>query len=125
MEDVNTQQTDAWFNTNIRLGWVNERFEAIFFVNNVADDDTMQSAFTTPGLASSFIFNHARSTHVPPDTGGCCVPGGRGGALLPGDPELEVWSVSRGGPEFNSGVAGGSLRPPRHWGVRFAMRFGG
>ena len=112
VDDVNTSQMDAWWNTNIRLGWRNERYEAVFFVNNVADDDTMMTGFTTPGLVSSFIFSHARDTVIPP-------------VQAVSTPTYEVWSMARGGPEFNSNVAVGSLRTPRHWGIRFRMRFGG
>jgi outer membrane receptor protein involved in Fe transport len=120
LEDVNNVQTDAWWNTNIRLGWRNDRYEAVFFMNNVADDDAMMSGFTTPGLASSFRFNHVYD--VDPAAGPC-------GPGPPGDPGCLIDNTLsanfRGGPEWSSGVPVGSLRPPRHWGIRFAMKFGG
>jgi hypothetical protein len=115
MEDENTAEVDSWMNTNIRLGWRNDRYEAIFFVNNVADDDAFQRGFTTPGLASSFIFARSQNIVSNPPTQTIDISSAKSANA----------SFARGGPEFNSGVAVGTLRPPRHWGVRFAMRFGG
>ncbi len=115
LEDANAAQVDEWWNTNFRLGWQNERMEAVFFVNNVFDDTTFQSGFTTPGLASSFIFAHTRDMELPfppaATARDCCNSGTR--------------SIGRSGPEFNSAVVVATMRPPRHWGVRFAMKFGG
>ena len=110
LEDANAVQVDEWWNTDIRLGWQKDDFEAVFFVNNVFDDDTFQRAYTTPGLASSFYFAHTRDTAIPAVAG----PGGR-----------SIRSIGRNGPEFNSGVVGATVRPPRHWGFRFALKFGG
>ena len=110
LEDANAVQVDEWWNTDIRLGWQTEQYEAVFFVNNVFDDDTFQRAYTTPGLASSFYFAHTRDTPIPAVAG----PGGR-----------SIRSIGRNGPEFNSGVVGATVRPPRHWGFRFALKFGG
>ncbi len=112
LEDANAVQVDEWWNTNIRLGWRTERYEAVFFVNNVMDDTTFQTGFTTPALASSFIFVHTNdAAGLPAGTSG---PAGN-----------SVRSVGRNGPEFNSGAVVATMRPPRHWGIRFGMKFGG
>ena len=92
-----------------------ERYEAVFFVNNVMDDTTFMRGFTTPGLASSFIFAHTRDMELPfppAATGRDCGC-------------LGTRSIGRNGPEFNSAVVVATMRPPRHWGVRFAVKFGG
>ena len=109
LEDANAVQTDDWWNTNIRLGWRSSRYEAVFFVNNVFDDSTFTSGFTTAALSSSFYFAHTRNTPIP------AQPGAAGN---------DVRAIIRNGPAFNSAVVVGNMRPPRHWGFRFNMRFG-
>ncbi len=119
LEDANAAKVDAWWNTNMRFGWRNERFEAVLFVNNVFDDDTFQQGDTTPGLASSFIFVHTMDSPADPSV----TPP----SSAPHNPATTpvIRGTLRNGPEFNSAVVTAPLRPPRHWGVRFGMKFGG
>jgi outer membrane receptor protein involved in Fe transport len=114
LEDANAVELDAFFNTNMRLGLQGEKYEFVFYVNNVFDDDTFERGHTVPALSSSFVFVHSRDlgNNGAPDAGVCC-----------GSTPSNIRATERNGPAFNSAVAAASLRPPRHIGFEITMRF--
>ena len=52
LEQWNDNELDSYSLVDARLGLVNDNWEAIFYVNNVFDDDTVRSAQTGPGIST-------------------------------------------------------------------------
>jgi outer membrane receptor protein involved in Fe transport len=67
LEDDNVVVLDAYWLANFRLGLEGEKWSAIFYVNNVADDDTVKSASGGPGIpASIFALGSVPAAVAPP-----------------------------------------------------------
>ena len=56
IEQWNTRWVDSYQIVDARVGLRSESWEAIFYVNNVFDNDVVQSAQTGPGISSGMFF---------------------------------------------------------------------
>jgi outer membrane receptor protein involved in Fe transport len=97
---TNNLWMEAYWNFDVRLGFETDRWEALLYVNNVLDNDTVQMSGGGPGL-------------------NCCFVLGSGLDLT--EPPVPTSAVMVDLPLFSSGF----LPPPRLVGFRLAMRFGG
>ncbi len=52
LEQWNDNELDSYSLVDARLGLMSDNWEAIFYVNNVFDDDTVRSAQTGPGIST-------------------------------------------------------------------------
>ena len=100
-DETNISYTDAIWNTDFRVGLQAANWDALIYVDNVFDDDTIQSTGGGPGL-------------------GCCFVLGSGIDLAAASP-LPDDIVMVDLPLFRSAF----LRPPRVIGIRGSYRFGG
>jgi outer membrane receptor protein involved in Fe transport len=57
LEQWNDNQLDDYWLVNARAGIVNESWEAIFYVDNVFDDETVRTAQTGPGISTGNFIN--------------------------------------------------------------------
>ena len=57
LEQSNAHYLDSYHEVDARLGLVGDRWEGIFYVENVFDDETVRSAQTAPGLATGNFIN--------------------------------------------------------------------
>jgi len=96
---TNNLWMDAYWNFDFRIGFQTERWEALLYVNNVLDDDTIQMSGGGPGL-------------------GCCFVLGSGLDLAE---QVPTSAVMVDLPLFSTGF----LPPPRVVGFRLNARFGG
>jgi outer membrane receptor protein involved in Fe transport len=100
-DETNISYTDDIWNTDFRIGLQSANWDALLYVNNVFDDDTIQTTGGGPGL-------------------GCCFVLGSGIDLVGGSP-LPEDIVMVDLPLYRSAF----LRPPRVVGIRGTYRFGG
>jgi len=97
---TNNLWTDAYWNFDFRLGLRADRWEALFYINNLLDNDTVRMVGGGPGL-------------------GCCFVLGSGLDLA--TPAVPSAAVMVDLPLFSTAF----LPPPRVIGARLTYRFGG
>ena len=96
----NNYWTDSFWNTDFRIGLQADAWEVLAYVDNVFDDDTVQSSGGGPGLGCCFVLGSSLdfpNQNVPQD------------AVMV---DLPLYRTA-------------FLRPPRVFGVRANYRFGG
>jgi outer membrane receptor protein involved in Fe transport len=97
---TNNLWMQAFWNFDLRAGFQTEKWEALLYVNNVLDNNTVQMSGGGPGLS-------------------CCFVLGSGLDLT--DPPVPTSAVMVDLPLFSTAF----LPPPRLVGFRMAVRFGG
>ncbi len=98
IEFSNESYVDAYWNTDLQLGFQGERWEILGYVTNLFDDDTVRSASSGPGLSCCFTLG------VAVDLSGQAFGGSTAEVPIP---------------------KAAFLPPPRVVGMRFRWRFGG
>jgi len=120
---TNNIWTDAYWNFDLRVGLNSDRWEALLYVDNVLDNDTVQMSGGGPGLSCCFVlgssidlaatgdYTQAVPTEGPDAGAGHSVhlPRSAGAAVMV---DLPLFST-------------GFLPPPRVVGFRWTYRFGG
>jgi len=104
---TNNLWTDAYWNLDLRLGVRSDRFEALLYVDNVLDDDTVSFAGGGPGLGCCFVLGSSIDLSADADAD-------------PPVPPVPSAAVIVDLPLFSSAF----LPSPRAVGVRWAYRFG-
>jgi outer membrane receptor protein involved in Fe transport len=97
---TNNLWMDAFWNFDVRIGFQTDRFEALLYVENVLDNDTVRMSGGGPGLGCCFVLGSGLDLATPP------VPDA---AVMV---DLPLFSTA-------------FLPPPRLLGFRMTMRFGG
>jgi outer membrane receptor protein involved in Fe transport len=97
---TNNLWMDAFWNFDVRIGFQTDRWEALLYVENVLDNDTVRMSGGGPGLGCCFVLGSGLDLATPP------VPDA---AVMV---DLPLFSTA-------------FLPPPRLLGFRLAMRFGG
>jgi outer membrane receptor protein involved in Fe transport len=104
---TNNLWTDAYFNLDLRLGLQSERWEAMLYVDNVLEDDTVRFTGGGPGLGCCFILGSSIDLRADP-SGTPPVPAVPTSAVMV---DLPLYSTA-------------FLPPPRIVGMRMNFRFG-
>jgi outer membrane receptor protein involved in Fe transport len=104
---TNNVWTDAYWNLDLRLGVRSDRFEAMLYVNNVLDNDTVRFSGGGPGLGCCFVLGSSIDLTADPDAD-------------PPVPAVPTSAVMVDLPLFSTAF----LPPPRVIGVRWSYRFG-
>jgi outer membrane receptor protein involved in Fe transport len=120
-DQTNLLWTDAYWNLDFRVGLRSDRWEALLYVNNVLDDDTVQMTGGGPGLGCCFVLGSSIDLAGTNDYT----------QAVPTEP------VDSDNPDHAPRSAGANvmvdlplfstafLPPPRVVGVRLTYRFGG
>lgn len=64
---TNQMWTDSYFEMNLRLGLQGDNWEAVFYVNNLLDDDTVRFTGGGPGLGCCFVLGSSIDVQAHPD----------------------------------------------------------
>lgn len=98
-DETNLSHTDAFWNSNLRIGVQAANWDVLAYIDNLFDDDTTQSSGGGPGLGCCFVLGSGLDFATPP---------------IPAD------AVMVDLPLYRSAF----LRPPRVIGLRASYRFG-
>jgi len=111
---TNNMWTDSYLELNFRVGFQSERWEALLYVNNLLDDDTVRFTGGGPGLGCCFTLGSSIDLNPGPELDP--NPGDTDGLLSePRSPvmvDLPLYTTA-------------FLPDPRVVGARFSYRFGG
>lgn len=114
----NGLKVDSFFEVNLRIGLQSERWEAMIYINNVLDDDTVRFTGSTPGISCCFVLGSGLDLAPQPAPNDPRDPDD-----IPAD-ELVATPASAVMVDLPS-VATGYLPDPRVIGLRISARFGG